>query len=189
MTSRREVLAAIGAIVFAVPDSAGAQVAADSAQSRLRRGVERLTFLRGTWHATLHTPVGDGGWQEVGQTQLDVTPSMNDLYLVTEVRSGQYLYALVFSYDAAQDLYRITSRDDQSGLLDVYEGNFESSGALVVANVASGTHYQSGGVRIHNRMTFKPDAGSGWSWLVEATADGGATWRPQIRSIARGVTG
>lgn len=189
MTSRRHVLAAIGAIVFAAPGSIPAQVAAESAKSRLRRGVERLSFLRGAWQATLHALGGDGGWREVGQTQLNVTSTMNDLYLVTEVRSGKFLYALVFSYDAAQDVYRVSSRDDQSGLLDIYEGNFDSNGALVVANIASGTHYQSAGVRIHNRMTFQPQADPGWSWLVEATADGGATWQPQIRSIARSVTG
>lgn len=109
---------------------------------------------------------------------------MNDLYLETNASSGRYVYHIVFSFDAAQQQYRVTSRDDQSGLIDFYEGEFDEHGALVVSNVRPGTHYVFDGARFHNRMTFSPVM-DGWVWLVEASGDGGQSWRPQVRVIAR----
>ena len=139
----------------------------------LRQGVDRLAFMRGDWRGARFAPARDGGWEEVDRTSLNVAPEMIGLYLATQVRTAQYLYAIV-----------IVSRDDQSGLIDVYEGGFDAGSALVVDNIQSGTHYRSGDLRVHNRMTFAPLAGGGWTWLVEATADGGATWRSQIRIVA-----
>lgn len=152
--------------------------------ARLAEGIERLAFLDGRWTMVQETPDNDGNWQEQPASQLSILPSMNGLYLETEISTGPYVYRLVFSYDAAQGRYRIMSRDDQSGLLDIYEGNFDETGALVVSNIASGTHYSRAGIDYHNRMTFTPDGDSGWTWIVELTADDGATWRPQVRVAA-----
>ena len=95
-----------------------------------------------------------------------------------------FTYRIVLSFDTAQQAYRIVSLDDQSGLADVYEGKFDDSGALVVTNVGSGTHYVFNGKPHHNRMRFAQDA-EGWTWVVDESADGGATWRPQLRVVAR----
>ncbi len=185
MTANRSILLAVAALALAAPARGLAQDAAAETRARLHGGVDRLSFLRGDWHASLFAPSAEGGWREAGETAMGVAASMNDLYLETEVQSGPYLYEIVFSYDVVQDLYRVTSRDDQSGLIDVYEGAFEANGSLAVSNLESGTHYVSGGARYHNRMTFKKDSDGGWVWLVEATSDGGATWSPQLKAVAR----
>lgn len=158
---------------------------ATPAPDGLRSGVDRLSFLRGEWIAALLAPTAEGGWNASGDKRIEIVSDMNDLYLETQIQSGSHLYELVFSYDVAQDRYRITSRDDQSGLIDVYEGKFDASGALVVTNLDSGTHYLFGGERYHNRMTFTPMSDGGWSWLVEATSDTGASWRPQIKTVTK----
>lgn len=148
-------------------------------------GMERMAFLRGDWTATQSVPTPQGGWRRLGESALSFRASMNDRYLETITASAGYNYHLIFSYDTAQRLYRIISRDDRSGLIDVYEGEFSADGALVVSNLRSGTHYSIGGVRYHNRMTFRRDGGRGWVWTVDGTSDGGRSWQPQTRVEAR----
>lgn len=181
----RYALAAIAAFWLAPLENGYAQEAGLTTRNSLLSGVDRLSFLRGEWIAAFLTPTAEGGWKVSGDKGIEISADMNGLYLETQVQSGSYLYEIVFSYDVVQDRYRITSRDDQSGLIDVYEGKIDASGALVVTNLDSGTHYLFGGERYHNRMTFAPMPDGGWSWLVEATSDTGASWRPQIKSISR----
>lgn len=160
--------------------------AQDVAETRaaLKAGVARLDFLAGPWVMSRYTPTRDGGWTERETQAVAVERSMNDLYLTTTFTTPGFSYEMVFSFDTAMDAFRIVSRDDQSGLIDVYEGGFEPDETLVVTNLHSGTHFVAGDRRIHNRMTFSPRPG-GWSLLVEGTADEGATWSPQGRVEAR----
>jgi hypothetical protein len=185
MIERRSFLAAVAVAAISAPAGAFAQSEAATTQGDLRLGVDRLSFLRGKWDVLLHSPTADGAWREDGESTIIVAASMNDLYLETVVQSGPYLCEIIFSYDVVQDRYRVTSRDDQSGLMDVYEGDFDANGSLAVSNLESGTHCVSDGARYHNRMRFTMDSAGGWVWLVEATGDSGASWRPQIKSVAK----
>ncbi len=176
-------VAVIGMSALA-PGGVVAQVQPASQAVELRAARARLDFLLGDWRVEQFTPIEAGDWRSNGEGELRFISTMNDLYLETNARSGRYVYHIVFSFDAAQQQYRVTSRDDQSGLIDVYEGVFDEQGALVVSNVGPGTHYAIGGVRYHNRMSFAPTSG-GWVWLVEVSGDGGQSWRPQVRVSAR----
>jgi len=175
------------ALTFGVLIQSSAPAAAateqEQFQSRLRAGVARLGFLVGDW-AVVQSQPGPSGWVEQPPMVATFRSSMNDLYTVGNFTAGTFTYEMVFSYDAAQGLYRIASRDDKSGLIDIYEGDFDAAGSLTVSNLASGTHYAVGGVKYFNRLTFtaRPD---GWIVLIEASRDGGATWRPQGRAEAR----
>lgn len=175
---------ALVAITALEPGGAVAQVQPASQAVELRVGRARLDFLAGDWRVEQFTLRDAGEWRSNGEGALRFSSTMNDLYLETNASSGRYAYHIVFSFDAAQQQYRVTSRDDQSGLIDVYEGAFDESGALVLSNVGPGTHYAVGGVRYHNRMSFAPTA-DGWAWLVEVSDDGGQSWRPQVRVMAR----
>lgn len=185
---RRFVVAALGmaalGMVALAPDGASAQVQAAPQAIELRAGRARLDFLAGDWRVEKFTSVEAGDWRSNGEGALRFSSTMNDLYLETNASSGRYVYHIVFSFDAAQQQYRVTSRDDQSGLIDVYEGAFDERGALVVSNVGPGTHYVYGGVHYHNRMSLAPTA-DGWVWLLEVSDNGGQSWRPQVRVIAR----
>lgn len=175
-------VAAIGMGALA-PGGAVAQVQPTSQTVELRDGRARLDFLAGDWRIEQFTSTQAGEWRSNGSGDLHFASTMNDLYLETRAHSGGFLYHIVLSFDASQQRYRVTSRDDQSGLIDVYEGAFDEQGALLVSNVGPGTHYFFGGVRYHNRMSFSPTAG-GWVWLVEASPDGGQSWRSQVRVVA-----
>lgn len=184
----RKQLVAIALVLAGVqtlaPSEALAQGQSQSESVDLRAGRARLNFLAGAWRVEQFTSVNGGEWRSNGVSDLRFSSTMNDLYLETNASAGAYAYQIVLSFDVAQQKYRVTSRDDQSGLIDVYEGAFDERGALVVNNVGSGTHYVFDGVRYHNRMSFSPHA-EGWIWLVEVSGDGGQTWRPQVRVIAR----
>jgi len=161
-----------------------AQTLPAPAEADLRAGRARLDFLAGDWRVEQLVPTGENQWRSSGESALRFNSTLNDLYLETRAGSGGYVYDIVLSFDVARQLYRIISRDDRSGLIDVYEGVFDERGALVVSNVGPGTHYVSGGIRYHNRMTFTPTA-EGWEWLVEVSGDGGQSWQPQVRVVAR----
>lgn len=153
-------------------------------RARLEAGRRRLDFLAGTWELTVYNRNRDGEWVQNGTQSISVEPSMNDLYLRLTIATPGYNYEMTLSYDVVMGTYRIISRDDQSGLIDVYEGNFNPEGSLVVTNLRSGTHYLAGSRRIHNRMTLTPGA-NGWTSQIDGSDDEGATWRPQGRTEAR----
>lgn len=161
-----------------------AQTLPASAEADLKAGRARLDFLAGDWRVEQFLPTRVDQWRSSGESALRFNSTLNDLYLETRAGSGGYVYDIVFSFDVARQLYRIISRDDRSGLIDVYEGVFDERGALIVSNVGPGTHYVSGGIRYHNRMIFTPTAG-GWEWLVEVSGNGGQSWQPQVRVVAR----
>lgn len=175
----------------ALPESAASVSATTTAaqqtaelRARLEAGRRRLDFLAGPWELTVYNRNRDGEWVPNGTQSIVVEPSMNDLYLRLMIATPGYNYEMTLSYDVVMGTYRVVSRDDQSGLIDVYEGNFNSEGSLVITNLRSGTHYIAGSRRIHNRMTLTPGA-NGWTSQVEGSDDEGATWTPQARTEAR----
>ncbi len=153
-------------------------------RARLEAGRRRLDFLAGPWELTLYNRNRDGEWVPNGTQSIVVEPSMNDLYLRLTIATPGFNYEMTLSYDVVMGTYRIVSRDDQSGLIDVYEGNFTPDGSLVTTNLRSGTHYLAGSRRIHNRMTLTPGV-DGWTSQIDGTGDEGATWSPQGRTEAR----
>ncbi len=178
--------AAILAILFCAV-SAPAALAQQDHHDDLRSGVQRMGFLKGKWQACFVNAAEDG-WRKTGEARtIEFRTDMNDLYLTAETANAQYRYQMLFSYDELQKRYRIASHDDQSGLLDIYQGQFEKNGALIVTNLESGTHYAVDGVDYYNRLSFKQES-KGWISTVEVTADKGISWRPQLRIVASPAT-
>ncbi|MBX3175327.1 MAG: MBL fold metallo-hydrolase [Gemmatimonadaceae bacterium] len=107
----------------------------------------------------------------------NITLGLGGLYIdATVTAPSGYQYQLMFSYDHVQARYRIVSRDQISGLLDVFEGTREADGSLLVSNVGPGTHYlDSDGAKAFNRMRFSPREDGSWTWLVE-TGTGDGQW-------------
>ena len=170
---------AILASLIAAASAPGAQAQQDS-HDELRTRVQRMHFLEGLWRACFVNATQDG-WRKSGEVRMiEFRSDMNDLYLTAEMQNAQYRYKMLFSYDELQKRYRIASHDDQSGLLDIYQGGFDKSGALVVTNLESGTHYAIDRVDYYNRLSFA-ETPEGWTSTVEVTTDDGATWRPQLR--------
>lgn len=118
--------------------------------------------------------------------QAEVTVGPGGLYLDATVESGRYRYQLMFSYDHVQRRYRIVSRDQVSGLVDVFVGVREADGSLVVSNVEPGTHYlDAAGAKVFNRMRFMPKEEGRWTWRVETGRGDGVWTNPFEREMTR----
>lgn len=155
------------------------------AAKKLHVGLGKVDFVVGRWSGTHSRSPAPGSEPAASKPAppepavVRFAPGQGGRYLEGETRVGPYGYRMVLSYDVAQKRYRFTSIDDVSGLLDVYEGDFDSTGALVVSNVGPGTHYLDGTSRIHNRLSFQPLSGDLWEWRVDGSTDGGKTWKRQ----------
>lgn len=126
----------------------------------LRRALRRLMFLIGRW------PDAEFG------------TGLGGLYIDGRAESNGFRYQLSFSYDVMQGRYRVSSRDQRSGLLDIFEGDFDAEGRLVVDNRRTGTHYRGADGRpVHTRMTLAPRADGSWTWTVDSGASDGAWTR------------
>lgn len=127
--------------------------------SPLQSGVQRLRFMLGHWPAASF-------WLSDGATSLEGAARVKD-----------NVFRYVLAYDVVQRRYRFSSIDNRSGLLDAYTGDFDATGALVMTNVESGTHYLAGGKPVHNRLVMMPGTDGAWSWRVDSSEDRGATWQ------------
>jgi hypothetical protein len=179
---------ALPAATTMAPVKAAAQAASPQQQelrARLTAGLRRLDFLVGTWNMAASLPGPDGTWVRRRGRAETFERSMNGLYLVMRRTkpNGEVYIELTLSYDAAMGRYRLVSRDDSSGLLDVYEGDFNAAGELVMSNVGPGTYYLDAGLKHHNRLTYAPTP-KGWDVRVEDSTDQGATWTLQSKFIA-----
>ena len=106
----------------------------------------------------------------------DVTVGLGGLYLDATFENAGYRYQLSFSYDHVQQRYRVVSRDQISGLIDVFVGVRDADGSLVVSNVEPGTHYLDGtGAKVFNRMRFTPKPDGTWVFRAE-TGRGDGVW-------------
>jgi hypothetical protein len=150
----------------------------------LKDGIAKIEFLRGPWQAALLKPKGTD-WVAAGNVRIELEDAAGGKALTTTISLNGYTYLMFFTYDALQKAYRVTSLDDVSGLMDVYEGNFDDAGALAVSNTGPGTSYASLGTTYHNRMRFLPTGTRSWELQVDFTIDNGATWRPQLRGVVK----
>jgi len=117
----------------------------------------------------------------------DITVGLGGLYLdaTVESKSG-HRYQLMFSYDHAQQRYRVVSRDQISGLLDVFVGAREADGSLLVSNLEPGTHYlDASGAKVFNRMRFSPKEDGTWVWRVESGRGDGVWTDPFEQTMRR----
>lgn len=148
--------------------------------AKYKQAMAKLDFLVGEWQpeATAFNPA-TGQWEakelksKYGSSVRVSSMEMTRGLYITIPGETQYMGAL--SYDVFQDSFRMVLNDSAMGLLDVYEGQFKN-GALVMTNLKSGTFFTNQGQKLHGRLKFKPAAGSGWSLVVEMSADQGQNW-------------
>ncbi len=124
-----------------------------------------------------------GRWRgALGDQSVDMTFALNDggttISGHTAIRTMNVRFAL--SYDVYQHRYRMTAIDDITGLIDVFTGNLDAQGALVLSNVESGTSYLAKGKPMHTQLTLQMRLGGGWSLRTAESADRGETWTPRL---------
>lgn len=183
---------ALAAVAFALApaaalaqDEAGAAETATSDAPAWRAPMQRLAFMTGAW-SVVHESAEETGWQSH-----DAQPSTVEFMLdgagLREVGLfpfGENIATVetIFGYDAMRELYRIFVLDSQFGVPDVYEGNFDDSGALVATNLRTDTPWVTeSGATIHFRLTWST-RDEAHLFTVDMTADRGESWTPLYRS-------
>lgn len=91
-------------------------------------------------------------------------PILGGRYLELQGHAFDVDFRLTLGWDAPHRQYRLTLLDSGSGALDVYGGQFDTEGQLVLTN----DHH----FRIHLRP--RPD---GWTWIYQGSRDQGQTWQ------------
>lgn len=150
------------------------------ASTRQLQAMERLAPLAGSWRVTgqILTPSGavdlragtaetvfafnDRGLDELAVIDLG-SPDL------TQMRS-------TFSYDPYRSLYRVTVMDDAYGLMDVYEGDFDAEGRLVVTNLRSDTSFPIQGGQLHFKLVYDFSPDNAHDFDVYLSTDRGESW-------------
>lgn len=81
------------------------------------------------------------------------------------------------TYDQFRNIYRVTLLDDTLGLMDVYEGHFDSDNVLSVTNLRSNTYFPIGpnGEAMHFKLRWDLGA-SPITYEILMTVNGGESW-------------
>jgi Protein of unknown function (DUF1579) len=142
--------------------------------------VNELSYLIGKWKTVTKAMTKSGEWKEVATNTAQFAFIKKESYIKGDM-GGQYDYELIYSYDRFQNKYRMSSIDQVSGLLDIYEGDLEE-GKLVVDNVLKDTHYTWSGKKYHNRLTLSKTSANEAFMLIEGSDNRGEKWQ-QISQV------
>ena len=112
--------------------------------------MSKLEFLIGDWQIDLHYPGNKSGnpdWKYWTTAKSSNQSLFNGTYIF-EASNGfpihgghegfnRWEYKAVFSYDRFQNKYRYIIMDNILGLLDLYEGNYNADGHLILTNTST----------------------------------------------------
>ena len=155
-------------------------------------GFQKIDFLVGEWLAKNAVPQrGEDGalvWLEVDSSRRSFRRVFDGAAIVDVEGGDESAFAGrpmrfqgMYSYDQFQNEYRIVYTDDNTGLLDVYEGTFRN-GSLVVNNVAGGTFWETDGVKQNGQVIYTYVSPTRFDLVFEQSVDGGKTWVPAFRT-------
>lgn len=155
--------------------------AVEEAASPLVPALEKFRPLIGTFDISgvRYTPNGE---VPLTPTQSAIQPIMGGYGLqdMSQIDVGSpELMGLqsTITYDQFRKIYRVTLLDDTLGLMDVYEGDFDTDTVLSVTNLRSDTHFPIGpnGEAMHFKLRWDLGA-SPITYELLMTVDGGESW-------------
>lgn len=138
-------------------------------------GIDQLSYLIGKWRAVTKNMTKSGVWKEANTDTVAFKFIKKEKYILAEI-GGQYDYELIFSYDQFQQKFRMSSIDQVSGLLDIYEGAMKDE-KLVIDNIIKDTYYTIGDKRFYNRLSLSRGTDKSAKMLIEASNTGGKEWQ------------
>ncbi len=139
-----------------VPEPPGGEAA-------FRAAFARLDFVKGFWSGTPWQYRQGSPTSSEPRVAYDFRPVLGERYLEASGTRSGVDFRLTLSYNAVDKRYMMSLLDSGSGVLDVYAGDFDEGGRLVLEN----PH--------HFRAVLAP-AAKGWQWIYEHSADGGGHW-------------
>ncbi|MCC3859582.1 DUF1579 family protein [Pseudemcibacter aquimaris] len=158
-----------------------------NAKSVLHEKMGKLSTLVGDWSQEHYTYSEEGTWEKTGTSNLKLSKSLSDLMISGETRDmvpaeGMNL-ELSFTYDLYRKIYRMSVVDSIYGLMDIYEGEFNQDGHLMLTNINKDTFFPVENGAMHFRFTFKDDDPDKISCFIEQTSDAGEKWSPMLNYI------
>ena len=154
-------------------------------------GIERLHFMFGTWDIQAYTSDENGGWVESPLPKHTTIESLFDGAFIEEKEVQMFIagttlrFYIMWSYDPYRQFYRMLACDDQDGLADILEGNFNDTGdTIVVSNLNSGTHVlDADGQPVFLQLSSTRVGNDSFTDVMSESYDHGATWTPVYRAI------
>lgn len=148
-----------------------------------REEMAQLAPLAGDWVVTELDYGADGEWHAEDATYRETTRFLLDGMALridpAERPAKAWRLETTIQYDQNRDVFRLVALDDTWGNLDVFEGDFDADGRLVVTNLRVDTPYVGpDGSRTHFRLTFTITDNAHNTLFIESTGDAGETWRP-----------
>ncbi|MBL8960802.1 MAG: hypothetical protein JNJ98_13185 [Gemmatimonadetes bacterium] len=123
---------------------------------------ERLRFIEGSYR------VSSGVAGDTATAVWRFRPVLGGKYFELD-EVFRVAFRVTVGYDSTSQRYRMSLLDAGTGAFDVYDGDFDASGALVLQNPNFW------------RVSFAPTS-AGLIWRFEHSTDRGATWKGQPAS-------
>lgn len=151
------------ASLFAAALLAAPPVAAQGAPAgRTEAARERLRFIEGSYR------VSSGVAGDTATSVWRFRPVLGGKYFELD-EVFRVAFRVTVGYDSTSQRYRMSLLDAGTGAFDIYDGDFDANGALVLQN----PHFW--------RVSFAPTS-AGLIWRFEHSTDRGATWKGQPAS-------
>lgn len=156
-------------------------------QSVVHERVEALNSLLGDWNVEQFTYAANGEWQKTSTSKMNMVSGLAGVMISGESRDmmpkGAMDLELTLTYDQFRETYRMSVIDSIYGLMDIYEGDMNSDGHLVLTNIKSDTHFPYENDIMHFRFTFNDDEEGKISFSIEQTSDSGENWSPMLNYV------
>ena len=149
--------------LFAAALLAAPPVAAQGAPAgRTEAARERLRFIEGSYR------VSSGVAGDTATAVWRFRPVLGGKYFELD-EVFRVAFRVTVGFDSTSQRYRMSLLDAGTGAFDIYDGDFDATGALVLQN----PHFW--------RVSFAPTS-AGLIWRFEHSTDRGATWKGQPAS-------
>lgn len=149
-------------------------------------GMAKLAPMAGEWAVKVEfRPFPQAPWIEQGATASTVAPLHDGAALVEEIAAtvaGRTTRSrITWSWDRFAERFRISTLDDYTSHLNVFEGTMDDDGKLVASNAETGTRRTSGGEPVTERIVLWGLTADGFTVEYETTPDEGETWVGNLR--------
>jgi len=149
----------------------------------MKNRMERLRFMQGEWHVQASIVNEQGQWIATSiPNETTILSILGGLCHREEmpVAYNEVIVRLFFSwsYDKHRNIFRMISCDDQTGLMDIMEGDFLSnSDTVVIDNTRTGLPSS------FRQLASTKNSENSFTDIVSESYDKGLSWTPVFRAI------
>ena len=122
-------------------------------------GADDFAFVQGVWSTQTSFVADDGSWSEpvnqIATGQSLMGGNAYELLAAVPFPGTTFTMRFTLGYDRFNEVYRVVVLDDINGFIDVYAGQADSDGVIVLDNLSTGTGFPDGaGGFVFGRLHF-----------------------------------